>query len=64
MNKQLKGKIIENFGTQFEFARVIGAHEAYVSMVVRGHRSLNFTERKKWAAVLNADERIFLQEAH
>jgi plasmid maintenance system antidote protein VapI len=61
MNKYLKGKIVSKFGSQFEFARAIGQHEAVVSRIIRGHRELTPDERVRWAIALSCDdpERLF-----
>jgi len=61
MNKILKAKIVEKFGSQVEFAKAIEEHEAVVSRVIRGHHELTVDERKKWATVLNCDgpEKLF-----
>jgi hypothetical protein len=60
MNKILKGKIVECFGSQFEFARTIGEHESVVSRVIRGHCELDQVRREKWAKVLETDvKRLF-----
>lgn len=64
MNKILKGKIVEKFGSQFEFARIIGAHEADVSRVIHGRRDLDQDSQEKWAEVLGDDpQRLFQMEA-
>ncbi len=63
LNKQLKAKIIEHFGSQFLFSIFIQEHEYQISRVIRGHRTLSAEERKKWAEVLQADESIFNQGA-
>jgi len=63
MNRRLKGKIVEGFGTQWDFAMSIGTHEALVSRVIRGRRTLAEMEQEKWAQVLVADtERLFGKE--
>jgi plasmid maintenance system antidote protein VapI len=64
MNKTLKGKIIGKYGSQVEFAKAIGEHEAVISRVVRGHHDLTAEERMKWAEVLDYDdpERLFQKE--
>ena len=56
MNKFLKGKIVERFGSQFEFARAIGEHESIVSRVIRGHHTMTVEGRKKWAQVLGCND--------
>jgi len=55
MNKKLKAKIFEKFGTQFDFSRAAGVHETLVSRVVQGHRTLTEVERQEWAGLLGAD---------
>lgn len=60
LNKKLKGKIVETFGSQGAFARQIGVREQFVSKVVRGWVSLGQRERAQWARVLNDNaERLF-----
>jgi hypothetical protein len=56
MNKILKGKIVEKYGSQFEFARAIGEHEAIVSRVIRGHHTLDADGRIEWAKALECDD--------
>lgn len=62
MNKKLKGKIIERFGSQFEFARKIAAHEADVSRVIRGRKDLSQDERDRWAKILQCKPADIFQE--
>lgn len=52
MNKKLKGKIVERFGTQSDFAHKIGVDESVVSRVVRERIILDSKIQKKWARVL------------
>lgn len=56
MNKILKARIIQLFGSQFEFARAVGEHEATVSRVIRGRRDLSLEERMRWAIALDCDD--------
>jgi plasmid maintenance system antidote protein VapI len=56
MNKYLKAKIVERYGSQFEFARAIAEHEAVVSRVIRGHRDLTPEEKARWANALGYDD--------
>jgi hypothetical protein len=63
MNKKLKAQIVEHFGSQFLFSQALGIHEAYVSLVVRGKRSLSGNDKKKWVAALKCSEEIFNHEA-
>lgn len=55
MNKKLKAKIFERFGTQYDFSRAVDVHESLVSRVVQGRRTLTETERQEWADILGAD---------
>ncbi|MCF8081811.1 MAG: helix-turn-helix domain-containing protein [Deltaproteobacteria bacterium] len=55
MNKRLKAKIFEVFGSQADFAKAIGHPESTVSRVVRGRRVLPKKERKRWAESLHCD---------
>lgn len=57
MNWKLKTRIVERFGTQSDFAMAIKGHEADVSRVVRGRRTLNESERQRWANLLGADSK-------
>ena len=55
MNLKLKGRIVEKFGSQFEFALVIRNHESLVSKVVRGRRVLDVMDRRRWAKALDCE---------
>lgn len=55
MNKKLKAKIFEEFGTQYDFSRAVVVHESHVSKVVQGRRTLKQAERRRWADLLEAD---------
>ena len=60
MNTKLKGKIVEKYGTQADFAQAIKEDEAKVSRVVRNRRVLDLPSRRKWANLLKCDiEEIF-----
>lgn len=63
MNRLLKGRIIERYGSQFDFAHALGVHEALVSRVVRGRKVLSEEDRRHWARVLKDDPaRLFPKE--
>jgi hypothetical protein len=63
MNWLLKQKILEEYGTQADFANAINTDETIVSRVVRGRRKLNPKIRKKWADVLRCKPKdIFADE--
>ena len=52
MNRKLKARIVEKFGTQADFAQVVKIDETIVSRVVRGRRILQAETQKQWAEVL------------
>jgi len=55
MNRKLKAKIFEKFGTQYVFSKTVGVHESHVSRVVQGCRALTEAERQEWASLLGTD---------
>ena len=55
MNKKLKAKIVEKFGTQADFAQAIKIDETIVSRVVRGRRTLTPEAQKTWGRALSCD---------
>ncbi len=59
MNRRLKAKIVERFGTQADFAQALGVDDALVSRVVRGRRSLSTENKILWARKLNCNLEIF-----
>jgi hypothetical protein len=60
INRKLKIKIIEHYGTQADFAEVVGKDEAVVSKVIRGRRQLDPAEKQRWAAILRCEpEQLF-----
>ena len=64
MNWLLKQKILEEYGTQADFANAINTDETLVSRVVRGRRKLNPTIQKIWADVLRCKPKdIFADES-
>jgi plasmid maintenance system antidote protein VapI len=58
MNKKLKAKIIENFGSQADFAQALRLQESVVSRVVNGRRSLRPEDVEKWARILDCDRSL------
>lgn len=56
MNKKLKAKIIEKFGTQADFSEKLGVDESIVSRVVRERRLLTSVEAEMWAKALEISE--------
>lgn len=55
MNRKLKGKIVEVFGSQTNFAMKIGEDETYVSRVINGRRNLDEKQQRHWAKVLKVN---------
>ena len=55
MNRKLKARIIEKFGTQADFAQAVKIDETVVSRVVRGRRILQPKIQAQWADVLHSD---------
>ena len=47
MNKILKARIIERFGSQADFAQAIGIDETKVSRIIRGRRRLTEKEQNR-----------------
>ena len=62
INKKLKLKIINIFGTQWEFAAAVGVGEDKVSRAVRRREyPKSIKTREKWADALNCkQEEIFI----
>ena len=52
MNRKLKAKIFEVFGSQADFAQAIGENESVVSRVIRGRCEIDPAKKKKWAKIL------------
>ena len=60
MNRKLKAKIFEVYGSQGDFAHVLRVHESDVSRVVRGRKELPKTEQTRWATFLHCEpEEVF-----
>lgn len=54
-NLKLKAKIIEQFGSQAEFAEVVGLDDAIISKVVRARKHLSDEEKIRWARLLETE---------
>lgn len=59
MNKKLKAKIIEEYGSQADFAQVMKLDESVISRVINGRRSLNDEDLKEWSRVLGCGPEVF-----
>ena len=63
MNKKLKAKIIERYGTQADFAQAIDIDETFISKIIRGRRTLQPEKKALWAKTLRCRPRdIFADE--
>lgn len=62
MNKRLKAKIIERFGTQADFARAMNVDELLVSRIVRGRRELEQGVQILWGKVLKCDPKELFRD--
>ena len=54
MNKRLKARIIELYGTQADFAAKLKVDDSLVSRVVRARRILTMADKKRWADALES----------
>lgn len=55
MNFKLKARIIENFGSQFAFARKLQVRECFISEVLRSRRRLTAAQAANWSKALGCD---------
>ena len=58
---KLKGRIVEKYGTQADFAMEIKEDESLVSRVIRGRRQINPEKQKTWARALGCGQKEFLE---
>ena len=64
MNRLLKAKMIEHYGSQWEFSKALGIHESFVSKIVTGARILSSEDQKKWADLLQSEvSELFTEDA-
>ena len=61
MNRKLKARIIELFGTQADFAVKIKVDETVVSRIIRGRRNLTPEDQKRWAETLQSSPEIIFE---
>jgi plasmid maintenance system antidote protein VapI len=59
MNRKLKGKIVERFGCQADFAQMAKVDESVVSRVIHGRRNLPEDEKARWAKILKTGKEVF-----
>ena len=55
MNRKLKARIYEVFGSQADFSLIAEVDEAKISKVVRGRKVLPQEEQKRLAELLGSD---------
>ena len=64
MNRILKAKIIERYGTQADFAQAIATDEPTISRIIRGRRDLCLEKKIIWAKALGCKPKeIFSDES-
>jgi plasmid maintenance system antidote protein VapI len=64
MNKILKAKIVERYGTQADFAEAIDTDETIISRIIRGRRQLDPDKQSIWAKALGCKTKdIFKDES-
>jgi plasmid maintenance system antidote protein VapI len=64
MNKILKAKIFEKYGTQADFAGAIDTDETVVSRIIQGRRQLDSERQIIWAKALGCNPKdIFSDES-
>jgi hypothetical protein len=63
MNRKLKGKIVEVFGSQTNFAMKVGEDETFVSRVVNGRRELDEKKQRRWAKALKVNSGEFFDDS-
>lgn len=60
MNRVLKARIIEHFGTQADFSRAAKMRESTISRIIHGRDNLSYSQQCEWAEVLHTPaEKLF-----
>jgi plasmid maintenance system antidote protein VapI len=62
MNKILKAKIVERFGTQADFANAIDTDETIISRIIRGRRQLDSEKQLIWAKALGCKTKELFED--
>jgi plasmid maintenance system antidote protein VapI len=62
MNKILKAKIVERFGTQADFAEAIDTDETIISRIIRGRRQLDTVKQLIWAKALGCKPKDIFED--
>jgi plasmid maintenance system antidote protein VapI len=64
LNRKLKAKIFEKYGTQADFAEAIDTDETIISRIIRGRRQLDSERQLIWAKALGCKPKdIFADES-
>jgi hypothetical protein len=63
MNKKLKAKIVEHYGTLIEFSYDLHERPSFVSHVIHGKATLSSEKIEKWSRALHCDIEVFLSKA-
>lgn len=58
LNKSLRVAIISAFGTQYEFAQLVGLSEPALSNVIHGRRWLSPHDAEVWVRLLSCDQEL------
>ena len=56
---KLKGRIIEKFGSQVEFAKALGVTETTVSRKMQNKSEFDKDDMEKWSALLDIEKSQF-----
>lgn len=60
VNRELKAEIVRRYGSQGNFAHLVGCKQERVSEIVRCRRRLSEAAKKEWASWLGGDvKRLF-----
>ena len=62
MNLKLKFRIMEIYGSQADFAQIVGEDETLVSRVIRGRRTLSPVKKEMWARKLRSSVKTLFGE--
>lgn len=60
MDRKLKARIIQHYGSQGAFAEALGVHESNVSLILSGKRQLNREKAEQWGSLLKCKPSILL----
>jgi plasmid maintenance system antidote protein VapI len=52
MHSRLKARIIEEYGSQSNFAQALREQESFVSEIIHGRKRLSFEKQSRWTKAL------------